>query len=92
MNEMKKIVVSGEEIVNNLVLDISTTLNKSGYFLLTGTVYTPDKRPLPNAAILVYIVENKSIKELSGVTFTLEDGTYGISLPVNYSYILKVYS
>lgn len=95
MDEMKRIVVSGEEIVNNPVLDISTTLSQSNYFLLTGTVYTPDGKPLPKAAVAVYIVmysNNLNQKQLIGVTFTVEDGTYGISLPVGYTYSLTIYS
>lgn len=95
MNKMKKIVVSGEEIVNNPVLDVSTTLSESGYFLLTGIVYAPGKQPLPNAAVEIYRIDdvaNPKNKELIGVTFTQDDGTYGISLPVGYSYSLKVYS
>lgn len=94
MSEPKKIVLSGEQIVENEILDVSTTLSNSRYFLLTGTVYNTEKEPLKNVAIVVYemvdsIIQNK--KKLVGITFSIEDGTYGIPLLIEKSYILVAY-
>ena len=94
MSEPKKIVLSGEQIVENEILDVSTTLCNSRYFLLTGTVYNTEKEPLKNVAIVVYemvdsIIQNKKV--LVGITFSIEDGTYGIPLLIGKSYILVAY-
>lgn len=64
MSEPKKIVLSGEQIVENEILDVSTTLYNSRYFLLTGAVYNTEKEPLKNVAIVVYEVESNTKKNL----------------------------
>lgn len=95
MSEKKKIVITGEKITEQQQLDISTTLANSKYFLLTGIVYTPDSKPLPNAAVVVYYYDdtvNPPTKEYAGMTFTASDGTYGIVLETNTQYMLITYS
>ncbi len=79
MSESKKIIVSGKELYNKEILEMSTTLSNYKFILITGTVYTPSKEVIPNAAIQVFKV-NKDTKELVGTIFTVEDGSYGISV------------
>lgn len=95
MSEIKKIIVLGEEIVKNKVLNISTSLSDNKYFFLTGTVYAPDSKPIPNAAIKIFeTTYNQGIPlyELFSVIFTNEDGLYGTSLLLGKTYTLVVYS
>ncbi len=95
MSEMKKIVVSGKKVVESETLDISTTLPSNTYFLLRGIIYSPTNEPIADAAIEVYKIDESVIpneKILIGVTFSIEDGSYGISLEMGLSYILVVYS
>lgn len=95
MSQIKTIVVLGETIVENKILDISTTLADSKYFLLQGTVYQSDMKPLPNAAIKIMKIDNTKTPQtydLAGVTFSLEDGSYGISLLIEEEYMIIVYS
>ncbi|RDY23319.1 carboxypeptidase regulatory-like domain-containing protein [Romboutsia maritimum] len=95
MSESKKIIISGKNLVENEVLNINTTLANNKYFFLKGIVYTPKGETLPNAAIEVFEVDNSTNppqKYSIGVTFTIEDGSYGISLLTGKSYVLVVYS
>lgn len=95
MSEIKKIVVLGEEIVENKILNISTSLSNNRYFFLTGTVYAPDNKPISNAAIKIFITteyQGTLIHEFLSVIFTDDDGLYGISLLIGKTYTLVVYS
>ena len=55
----------------------------SSLLLLTGTVYNPWGAPLSNAAIeiLSFQPDNPGEVVRLGITFTLSDGTYALSLP-----------
>ena len=95
MSTPKKIIISGKNLEDNKILNISTTLANSKYFFLKGTVYTPEGRILPNAAIEVFEIDDSldpPKKYRIGVTFTIEDGTYGIPLLSGKLYLLVVYS
>lgn len=95
MSEIKIIVVSGKKIIENEVLEISTTLSDSKYFLLEGIVYQNDMKPIPNAAIKIFKIDNNTVppaRILIGITFSTENGLYGISLLEGEEYMLIVYS
>ncbi|CEH34923.1 hypothetical protein [Romboutsia lituseburensis] len=95
MSEPKKIIVSGKKIIEEQILDISTTLANNKYFFLTGIVYQPNGIPLEGAAIVVYEIYNDGDtenKNLVGITFTVEGGVYGISLLIDKKYCLVTYS
>jgi len=80
----QKIIFTGCQIICSGVVTADITLSNNAFILITGTVYSPTGKPLPNAAVEILLVDDSHIpsegKSL-GVTFTLQDGTYGISLP-----------
>ncbi|MGL4911902.1 MAG: hypothetical protein ACRC3Y_05645 [Romboutsia sp.] len=95
MSESKKIIVSGQKIIDEEILDISTTLKNNTHFFLTGVVYSPSGEPIIGAAILVYEIDdsiNPKKKEFVGITFTIEGGIYGISLLIDKTYSMVAYS
>lgn len=95
MSEAKKIIVSGKKIVEEEIVDISTTLANNKYFFLTGAVYQPNGEPFEGAAIVVYEIDDSvepKKKEFVGITFSVEGGVYGISLLVGKIYTLVTYS
>lgn len=55
----------------------------SSLLLLTGTVYSPLGIPLSDAAVEILSFHPESPGEVVrlGLTFTLSDGTYALSLP-----------
>lgn len=92
-----KLLILGGQNSCNQVITIDFLIPNSNFFLLKGTVYTPKYEPLPNAAIEVIrqFKSNDINREQSiGITFTKEDGTYGMVLPIhpNCDYILVAYS
>ena len=92
-----KKIISKEELIKKKVIIINAILPNNKYILLEGVVYSPQRKPLPNAAIdIVQINDNvipPQVKEI-GVTFTVEDGSYGVPLlwENGYSYKLTAYS
>lgn len=79
---MSKLHFTGCQIICSKVVTADVTLNNDR-FLITGIVYSPTGAPLPKAAVLIRVIdEDSSDCEITlGVTFTLSDGSYGISLP-----------
>lgn len=53
------------------------------FLFITGTVYSPKGVPLPNVAVEIRILDAADPSKVIrlGVTFTLSDGSYGITLP-----------
>lgn len=94
MSEILKVIVPGDVITkdNKYILDVKLSKNKN--FFITGTIYDDKKTPINNAAVAVYQIDDTEDQKttLIGVTFSYQDGTYGISLPYGYSYMLIVYS
>lgn len=94
MSEILKVVIPGDVIVkeDEYILDVKLSNNKN--FFITGTIYDDHKVPINNAAIAIYQVDDTDNQKMTlfGVTFSYKDGTYGISLPYGYSYMLIVYS
>jgi len=75
----------------------NAVLPNEEYVLLKGIVYSPKKIPLPHAAIDIVQIDSNVIPKAErniGVTFTLDDGSYGVSLlwKSGYSYKLTAYS
>lgn len=90
-------IISRQELIRKKVITVDALLLKDNYILLKGTVYTPDGEILPNAAIDVIQTNTNvtpSITREIGVTFSMEDGSYGISIPwgKGYYYELILYS
>lgn len=80
---MSDICFTGCQIICSEIVTSDVTLPANPFLFLTGIVYSPKGEPLPNAAIEIRILDpekpNKTIP--LGVTFTLLDGTYGITIP-----------
>ncbi len=97
---LPKIILTGCQIICSKIVTADVTLPAAMFILVKGTVYSPMGEPLPNTAVEILLVDNAhsfAIEKTLGVTFTIEDGSYGISLPrlPNMSgkqYKLKAYS
>lgn len=94
MSEILKVVIPGDVITKDDVYVLNVKLSNNKNFFITGTIYDDNKVPINNAAVAVYQIDDmdNEKKTLVGVTFSYKDGTYGISLPYGYSYILMIYS
>ncbi|NNJ32221.1 hypothetical protein [Lacrimispora defluvii] len=80
---LSKLCFTGCQLICSGVVTADMNLNCDSYLFLTGTVYTPTGKPLPNAAVEIRILDDAdpSLVFRVGVTFSLSDGTYGVSLP-----------
>ena len=81
---LPKITLTGCQIICTGIVTADITLSNNSYILITGTVYSPTGKPLPNAAVEISFLDDSQIppeEKILGVTFTLHDGSYGISLP-----------
>lgn len=80
---LSKLCFTGCQLICSGVVTADVNLTCDSYLFLTGTVYTPTGDPLSNAAIEVRILDDADPSQVirSGVTFSLADGTYGVSLP-----------
>ncbi|MFL0197715.1 hypothetical protein ACJDU8_19400 [Clostridium sp. WILCCON 0269] len=92
-----KKIISREELITKKVICKNATLPNEEYVLIKGVVYSPQRIPLPHAAIdIVQINSNVTpqVRKNIGVTFTLEDGSYGVPLlwKKGYAYELTAYS
>jgi hypothetical protein len=92
-----KKLIRKKELIKNKVITKNAVLPNDKYTFLKGVVYTPQGRPLPNAAIdIVQINTNVTppVIKTIGVTFTIEDGSYGVPLlwGKGYSYKITAYS
>lgn len=79
-----KIAFTGCQIICSKIVTADVTLPKDSFVLIKGIVYSPTGEPLPNAAVEIRLVDDSHIPSTEkslGVTFTLHDGSYGISLP-----------
>jgi hypothetical protein len=97
MATSNSVYVEGSEIIKNGGATANIYMNQSEYVLVTGKVYSPNKEALKNIAIKINMIDKSTFppkKEFLGVTFTDEDGVYGISLlwAKNYEYQLIPYS
>jgi hypothetical protein len=81
---LPRIILTGCQIVCSKIVTADVTLSASTIIFITGIVYSPDRQPLASAAVVVYRIDDTLVPPLEqrlGVTFTLSDGSYGISLP-----------
>lgn len=90
-------IISGKELIREKIVTINTILLNDKYILLKGIVYSPLREPLSGAAIDIVQINsnvNPPIERYIGVTFTLEDGSYGVPLlwGKGYSYKITAYS
>jgi len=92
-----KIILTGCQIICSKIVTTDVTLKTDFFILIKGVVYSPTGDPLPNAAVEIILVDNTyypAIEKSLGVTFTMHDGSYGISLPriIGKQYKLVAYS
>jgi hypothetical protein len=80
---MSNICFTGCQIICSEIVTADVTLPGNSFLFLTGIVYNPKGEPLPNAAIEIHVFDPGEPNKTNrlGVTFTLLDGTYGITLP-----------
>lgn len=81
---LSRIILTGCQIICSEIVTADVTLSENAFMFITGIVYDPKKQPLANAAVIVYITDHTKMPPLEkrlGVTFTVADGSYGISLP-----------
>lgn len=86
-------IISGKELIRKKVITINAILPNDRYIFLKGIVYSPDEKPLPNSAIEIIQINNTvkpAIVKKLGVIFTLEDGSYGVSLLWRKGYYYKL--
>ncbi|SEW23223.1 peptidase associated/transthyretin-like domain-containing protein [[Clostridium] fimetarium] len=94
---LPRIILTGCQIICSGIVTLDVTLSVNAFIFIAGIVYDPSEHPLPDAAVVVYIIDNTTTpptEKRLGVTFTVADGSYGISLPrVKYKeYKLVAYS
>jgi len=92
-----KKIMSGNELIREKIVTINTILPNDKYMFLKGIVYSPLREPLSGAAIDIFQINsnvNPPLEKNIGVTFTLENGSYGVPLlwGKGYSYKLTAYS
>jgi len=92
-----KRIISGNKLIREKVITINTTLPNDKYILLKGIVYSPLGEPLSGAALDIFQINSNvkpPIEKNIGVTFTLEDGSYGVPLlwEKGYSYKITAYA
>lgn len=94
MAVMRK-VISGEKLCANNVTEINFNFGSnynSGRTLLKGRVVSYYGKPINKAAVEVTVFDESywpHKKVFHGVTFSLENGEFGISLPYKENYSIK---
>lgn len=80
---LSELSFTGCQLICEGIVTADITLSCDFFFFITGTVYSPSGEPLPYAAIEVRLLDisdpNQYIRV--GTTFSLTDGTFGVSLP-----------
>lgn len=94
---LPKIILTGCQIICSKIVTADVTLTPDVFVFINGIVYSPAGEPLPNAAVEIILVDNyhnPPTEKSLGVTFTINDGSYGISLPriSGKQYKLRAYS
>jgi hypothetical protein len=91
MKKSNSVYVEGSEIIKNGGAIADIYMDAQEYIFVTGKVYSPDKEVLPNVAVAITLIDKNTtppIETFLGVTFSNEEGTYGVSLlwKNNYEY------
>lgn len=79
-----KVIISGRQIICSQILTIDINLPSNKFFFVRGVVFSPKGEPLSNAAVEIILVHKNDYpvrEESIGVTFTMENGCYGASIP-----------
>jgi len=88
-----KKIIYGKELIRKKIVTINTILPNDKYILLKGVVYSPQGQPLPGSAIDIIQINsnvNPPLEKNIGVTFTVEDGSYGVPLLWGKGYSYKI--
>jgi len=81
---LPRIILTGCQIICADIVTADVTLSADAFIFITGIVYDPTEQPLADAAVVIYIIDNNMMPPMEkrlGVTFTVADGSYGMSLP-----------
>ena len=80
---LSKICFTGCQLICSGIVTADVALAYDSFLFITGTIYSPSGGPLPNAAVEIRILDSSDPSRIirAGVTFSLADGTFGISLP-----------
>ncbi len=57
----QKITFTGCQIICSGIVTADITLSNNAFILITGTVYSPTGKPLPNAAVEILLVDDSHI-------------------------------
>lgn len=79
-----KVILRGSHILCSKIVTKDICLSVNPYFFVKGIVYSPKGKPLANAAVEIVLVNHAiypAQEKSLGVTFTIADGTYGVSIP-----------
>lgn len=79
-----KVILKGRQIICSQIVTEDIRLTACPYFFVKGVVYSPKGKPLANAAVEIILLNNTIIpveEKSLGVTFTIANGTYGVSIP-----------
>lgn len=92
-----KVILKGRQIICSQIVTKDIQLATYPYFFVKGIVYSPKGEPLADAAVEIVLVNNAIVptqEKSLGVTFTMADGTYGVSIPYveNREYKLIAYA
>lgn len=96
MDDKSRYTITGFNLIRFKTVKVDLQCGESRYVFVTGKVLSPNGKPLPNSAVVIYRIDRKNNPEknvYAGVVFCDEEGTYGVSLPRSrkYSYIFKAY-
>lgn len=94
---LPKVMFQGCQLIGEKIVTADVTLSANSFIFVKGIVYSPKGEPLSNTAIEVFLVDDSVIpafEKSMGVTFTIENGSYGIALPrlEKYQYKLVAYA
>jgi len=95
MAESKSVYVEGSEVIKNGGATVDVYMDAGEYIFVTGKVYSPDKEILQNVAVAITLIDKNTtppIETFLGVTFSNEEGTYGVSLLWKNNYEYKIVS
>jgi hypothetical protein len=91
MATSNSVYVEGSEIIKNGGAVANLYMDKEEYVFVSGIIYSPTKEAIPNAAVSITLIDKSETPPneiFLGVTFSNQDGVYGVSLPwkLNYEY------
>lgn len=93
MGLIERKTVHGYELIEKNIVKVDFYLKSTGHALLKGVVLSPTGEKLANVAIEVTIIDNNynpPKEKFVGITFSNQDGSYAISIPVKKGYLYEI--